>query len=201
MCGGSGGDGGAADREAARQAQIRQGMESIDKTFGGFDDAYYGNIRQSYLDYVQPDFDRQYQDAQKQLAFQLARQGTTQSSTAAKRGADLEDEYQRQTLELQQNADNYANQRRAGVEDARNAVVAQLNSSADAGQAASLATNRAATLNELPKFDSLGNLFAAALGGLRTQAELESYGQSRYDVFGLGPRANDPNTGASRTVR
>lgn len=203
MCGGGGGDPAAASRqqEMARQARIREGMTAIEQTFGKFDDGFYGDVRSGYMDYVRPDFDRQYKDAQEALAYQLARQGVTRSSIAAERGGDLQDEYQKQALQLEQNADRYVNQRKASVEDARNAVTAQLNSSADAGQAATLAVNRAAQLEALPAYDTLGNVFAQALTGLRSQAEAEMYGRNKYDVFGMGPKPSDPSRGASRVVR
>ena len=51
MCGGSRGDGGAAERqrkqEEERQARIRKGNEEIDSVFGKFNDDFYANQTQN----------------------------------------------------------------------------------------------------------------------------------------------------------
>ena len=53
MCGGGGGDGGAAERqrkeEEERQARVRKGNEEIDSVFGKFNDDFYANQTQNYL--------------------------------------------------------------------------------------------------------------------------------------------------------
>lgn len=191
MCGGGGGPKGpsAAELEDQRRARIAEGMGYIDDTFDQFNDEYYGNIRSSYMDYVTPDFERDYEDAQRELVMQLARQGLTGSSIAADKTADLQDLYNKNSLDIQQRADGYVNDRRSSVEAARGSVVSQLNASSNAGQAATSALNQASTLQALPEFSALGNLFGTALDGLRTQAALEQNGISRYNT-GLFQGAN-----------
>lgn len=194
MCGGGGGGGGtdAAELERQRQGRIEQGMKKVDSTFNQFDNGYYDNIRGAYLDYVLPDFNQQYDDAQRSLAMALARQGVLSSSMAADKTADLEDTYSKNMLQVQQDADGYVNDRRAAVESARNAVVNQLNASANASQAGQQAINQATALQALPKFSTLGNLFGTATDGLRYQMAAEQNGNARYNtgLFGLPSGSN-----------
>lgn len=189
MCGGGGGDSGpsAADLEAERQARIADGMTRIDGTFNQFDNGYYDNIRGAYMDYVTPDFNKQYADAQESLAYALARQGLASSSAAAAKTGDLQDLYNKNSLQVQQNADSYVNDRRNAVESARNAVVNQLNASSNASQAGQQAINQATTLQSLPSFNTLGNLFGSATDGLRYQMAAEQNGNATYNtgLFGV----------------
>lgn len=204
MCGGGGSSAPsgptAAELEAQRQARINQGMGQVNNTFGQFNDDYYGGIRNAYMDYVQPDFNKQYEDAQRQLALALARQGVSSSSIAADRQSNLQDMYNKNQLQLQQQADGYVNDRRSAVEQARGAVVSQLNASGNAGQAGQQAIAQASSLQALPEFSPLGSLFGAATDGLRYQMAAEQNGVARRDtgLFGGAPSAS--GTGASRVV-
>ena len=202
MCGGGGGSSGpsAADMEKQRQARINQGMQQVNNTFGQFNDDYYGGIRNAYMDYVQPDFNKQYEDAQRQLALALARQGVSSSSIAADRQSNLQDLYNRNQLQLQQKADGYVNDRRSAVEGARGAVVSQLNASGNAGQAGQQAIAQASSLQALPEFSPLGNLFGAATDGLRYQMAAEQNGVARRDTGLFGGGAPSTSSGASRIV-
>lgn len=204
MCGGGGGSSGpsAADMERQRQARINEGMGQVNSTFGQFDDGYYDNIRSSYMDYVQPDFDRQYETAQRELAMALARQGVGSSSIAADRQSNLQDMYNKNTLGLQQQADGYVNDRRGAVEGARGAVISQLNASGNAGQAGQQAIAQASSLQALPQFSPMGQLFGAATDGLRYQMAAEQTGNAKYDtgLFG-GGAGGSSSSGASRIVK
>ena len=59
------------------------------QTTGGFGDPYYNAYKQKILDYYQPDEQRQYDEAQRNLQYSLARAGTLQSSVAADKQGEL----------------------------------------------------------------------------------------------------------------
>jgi hypothetical protein len=59
------------------------------KKSGGFDDDFYNNYRQKVLDYYNPDEERQYSEAKRDLTYNLARAGTLQSSTAGDKQGEL----------------------------------------------------------------------------------------------------------------
>jgi len=185
MClGGSRGDGGAAERRRAeeeRQARIRAGAAKITDQFKGFDDAFYDNRRNAYLDFAKPQVTDQYEDAFKQLTLALADSNLLNSSAAARRRADLlkkKGEYERQ---IGSKANEYANTARSQVESAKSDLRSQNMNIANPTLVAANAAQRARSLNEVPVFDPLINLFAGAAEGLSTQADLERRGKNRYD--------------------
>ena len=129
MCmGGSRGDGGAAERRRAeeeRQARIRAGDAKITDQFKGFDDAFYDNRRNAYLDFAKPQVTDQYEDAFKQLTLALADSNLLNSSAAARRRGDLlkkKGEYERQ---IGSKANEYANTARSQVESAKSDLRSQ----------------------------------------------------------------------------
>ena len=185
MCiGGSGGDGGAAERrkrEEERQARIRAGNETITDQFKGFDDAFYDSRRDAYINFAKPSIRDQYEDAFKNLTLALADSNLLNSSAGARRYADLlkkKGEYERQ---MGSKANEYANIARSQVESAKSDLRSQNMNIADPTLVAANAAQRARTLNEIPVFDPLINLFANAAEGLSTQADLERRGKNRYD--------------------
>tara|TARA_R100000406_G_scaffold55059_1_gene37726 strand:- start:510 stop:1109 length:600 start_codon:yes stop_codon:yes gene_type:complete len=185
MCmGGSRGDGGAAERRRAeeeRQARIRAGDAKITDQFKGFDDAFYDNRRNAYLDFAKPQVTDQYEDAFKQLTLALADSNLLNSSAAARRRGDLlkkKGEYERQ---IGSKANEYANTARSQVEAAKSDLRSQNMNIANPTLVAANAAQRARSLNEVPVFDPLVNLFAGAAEGLSTQADLERRGKNRYD--------------------
>jgi len=184
MCmGGSRGDGGAAERrrvEEERQARIRTGDAKITDQFKGFDDAFYDNRRQAYLDFAKPTVTDQYEDAFKQLTLALADSNLLNSSAGARRRADLmkkKGEYERQ---IGSKANEYANTARSQVESAKSDLRSQNMNIANPTLVAANAAQRARSLNEIPVFDPLVNLFAGAAEGLSTQADLEKRTKARY---------------------
>lgn len=184
MCmGGSRGDGGAAERRRAeeeRQARIRAGDAKITDQFKGFDDAFYDNRRNAYLDFAKPQVTDQYEDAFKQLTLALADSNLLNSSAAARRRGDLlkkKGEYERQ---IGGKANEYANTARSQVESAKSDLRSQNMNIANPTLVAANAAQRARSLNEIPVFDPLVNLFAGAAEGLSTQADLEKRTKARY---------------------
>ena len=194
MCiGGSRGDGGAAERRRAeeeRQARIRAGDAKITDQFKGFDDAFYDNRRNAYLDFAKPTVTDQYQDAFKQLTLALADSNLLNSSAGARRRADLlkkKGEYERQ---IGSKANEYANTARSQVESAKSDLRSQNMNIANPTLVAENAAQRARSLNEVPVFDPLVNLFAGAAEGLSTQADLEKRTKARYPNVLFDPKSS-----------
>jgi len=196
MCtGGSGGDGGAAERakqEQERQARIRTGNKAINDTFSQFDDDFYQGRREAYTSYAQPQVKDQYEDAFEKLRKALAASNLTQSSIAARRRGRLEQELGKMTTKMNLTGEEYANKARKDIESARTGLQSQNMNMADPALASANALNRAQQLNEVPVFDPLINLFANASEGLATQADLERRGKNRYDsgLFSTGSSAS-----------
>lgn len=157
----------AARKEAdEKQGRITSGMANIDAGFKGFDDNYYGGLKQSYLDYYKPQLDDQYQKSQDTLLYNLARAGTLDSSNRATGLADLEKAYGLQNQSLIANSDSYAGGAKSQVENNKLNQYSQLRlTGGDAAQSAQFLNGpisvQAPTLSPM---SPLGNLFTNLTG-------------------------------------
>lgn len=165
-----------ADAEAQRQARIAQGMAAINNQFSQFNDDFFSGISRDALAYYNPQLTEQFQDASRDLALNLARAGLSDSSIAARRSADLNRAFTERQGRLVEEADNIARRARKDVENARSAVISDLNASADPVAAQMAAAARVRQLSAPPTFDPLENVFSAALRFAGTGAAAERMG-------------------------
>jgi hypothetical protein len=168
--------------EAARQARISTGMSAISNAFAPFNDDFYSQRAQDYIDYAEPQLDDQYADAKKALVYALSRTGNLASTTAAQRQAKLKKQYDTNRLAVRSQGDQYANQARSDVENARGDLVSQLQASADPDAATNLAYSQAKALTGAPAYSPLGQVFADVTSG-------------------IGPVLNSPATGYQGLLR
>lgn len=192
MCGG-GSDGGAAKeakrqreeaekKEADRLARIETGKANIEKTFAPFNDAFYQNRAQAYIDYAKPQLEDEYKRAARDLTYALARQRIQSSSEAVDRGTELDKRNQLALATIGEQGKSYANQARQAVEAARGDLLSLNSSSADPTLVSANAIGRAGTLSAMPAFNSIGTLLGDITAGLATQASLERRGMARYNT-------------------
>ena len=183
MGGGGGGDDGAKKAEKKRQGRIAQGMNWINQTFGKYTDDFFNTRMQDYLSWANPQVEDQYGKAKEELTYALARQyGTTQTSTAAEKQAELAKAYGLAKTAQVEQGQAVANQARGNVEDARTNLVAQLNATADPDAAASAAIRQSELLNKTDPYTPLGELFANVTEGLAAS-------QYPYGLMGAQPTA------------
>ena len=147
--------------ELARQNRIKQGTANIDRTFGEqFNNQFYDGIANSYSDFARPQFDEQRRDANGQLIYDLARSGKLDSSTRATKGAELQETYDLGLQEIADRARGMSNDSRSAVEDARSALIAQVNATGDATGATNAAVRRAAALSQpAGEYSALADMF------------------------------------------
>lgn len=199
--GGGGGDGGAAQARAdeeARQARIRQGMYALDQGFKGFNEKFYRNRAQQYLNYANPQLAQQYDSAQDNLSFNLARAGLTASSEAARNAGELQRQYNLARGDIQGNALNVANDARRSVEANRSELIGQLQATSDPSATANQAIARANTLAAEQSFSPLGALFQNTTALLGNTGML-GYKTSPMNTSGYGGRSS--SSSASRVIR
>jgi len=193
MCGGGGGgDGGAAQQrkdEEERQARIRDGNKNIDNAFLKFDDDFYNTQTQNYLDYATPQLTDQFNEASKKLTLSLANAGLLNSSVAAQKRAKLDKDRGLNERQVADKGNEYSLKSRQGIDAARSDLQNQNMSLANPSLIAQNAANRAKTLNQLPAYSPLLELFADATEGLSTQASLERRGQNKYDTGLFSPKS------------
>lgn len=180
--------------EQERQARIRKGTRSINRTFDSqFTNDYYDQQRQRYLTYATPQLADQYTEAQKQLAFALDRAGALDSSARAQKTAELTKLYGVKNQQVADQALSYQTQAKNNVEDARANLISALNASGDADQAAKSAITRASALSQpASAYSPLTQLFADFTGTLNAQqaaarayeATNGAYGSPGVGLFG-----------------
>jgi hypothetical protein len=159
---------------------------------GGFDDAFYNSYRQKVLDYYQPDEERQYSQAKRDLTYNLARAGTLQSSAAADKQGELayNDALQKANIVANANAQtgNLQNQIQANKES----LINQLYATNDPTLTANLAeSSAAATRLQDPMLTPAASLFTPAL---TTAGSVLSYATSPYGQY--NPNASAPTSPA-----
>lgn len=199
--GGKGGGGEAAaarQDEQTRQNEIRSGTSRINDIFGGFDDDFFKGRRDAFLGYANPQLEDQYGDAQKQLTFALARNGTLDSSIRAEKAGELQKKYDLNKQMIGDQAIASETDARNATEDARANLIATLNATGDATGTANQALARSAALSKPAAYSPLTQLFADFTGTLGTQAALER--ANYYSGGQTGARYSTglfaPNSGA-----
>ncbi|MFA5897857.1 MAG: hypothetical protein WC829_01965 [Hyphomicrobium sp.] len=191
--GGGGGNEAAKARiaEERRQARIRRGTDKINNVFDkNFDRQYFREQRDNFLDYANPQIEKQYGDAQKELTFALARGGNLDSSVRGQKAGDLQELYDLNKQTIADQALSYKGKARSNVEDARAGLIATLNVTGDAQGASNAAISRASALSEPAAYSPLTQLFTDFTAGLGTQAALE-----RANYYSGGQTGARYNTG------
>lgn len=185
----------ARAEEQQRQQRIREGTTRVNSIFDGqFDDGYFDQQRQRYIDYAMPQLDDQRGKASKELLFAMDRSGQTEGSTRADLAGELQKRYDLQGQKVRDDALAYGTNARTQVEGARSDLIAMLNATGDAEGASSSAIARAAALSQPAAYSPIGNLFADFTGALGTQAAAErafAYGGPRptYNTGLFAPRS------------
>lgn len=215
MCfGGGGGDSGAAAARAdqqQREAQLEANRTQVNRTFDQFDDKFYNQRKQAYLDYQVPQLNDQYAEAQKQLVYGLSRKGNLNSSVAGEQFGGLGKQYATGSNAIQAGAQDFENQTRQQVEGNRSDVLNQLSATENTDAATSEAINRARAVSQGPAVPPVGMLFTNLTGLAADHAVAANYGFNPYAgfgggsfgsrLFGGGGSSGGGSSGSSYTVR
>ena len=157
---GSAGDGGASRIETQRQNRINAGLQNIDKAFSGFNNDWFNQRRQDYLNYATPQAIRQFQNTRNNLAYSLARNGLSKSGAAVNENQALETEKNQRLSDIANEGQNQANEARSQVAAQKANVTNQLVSSADPSLARESAASATAGLSAPPAYQPIGQLFS-----------------------------------------
>ncbi len=150
----------AREAEDRRQGKITEGTASINSSFAGFDDSFFGGIETSANDFFNPQIDRQFDNTREKLIKNLARQGNLNSSTGATQLADLDRAGQEQRATFADKSRGIASGVRNDVASNRANLLAQLNASANPAAAAANAAAQAQHLSAPQQFSAIGDLFS-----------------------------------------
>lgn len=185
----------ARQREAQRQARLATGRTKIDEAFVGFDDPYYETRSKAYIDFASPQLEEQFADTKKKLTFALSRGGLLNSTSAAQKTRELQEQYDRNKQLIASRGADYATNARKEVSDNRARLLSTLSSTEDPDTVANEAVRSAATLRQQPSFDVLGNLFTDFGDTISSVNNARQIGQA----FSSGVRII-PNRGSGRVV-
>jgi hypothetical protein len=134
------------------------------KTAGGFDDDFYKSYKQKVLDYYTPDEQRQYDAAQRDLKYSLARAGTLNSSTAADKQGELAYNDALQKANIVANANTQTGNLKSQIQSNKQSLINQLYATEDPTLTANLAQSSAAASRlKDPDLTPASALFTPAL--------------------------------------
>ena len=183
----------AADKRAA----MATGLDSINKQFSGFDDPYYSGLQSNYLDYANPQIERNQQTAQTALRSALANKGKLHSSTDAAQQGEMANTYGGIFRDAQSKSLDYANSQRDAVNSAKNSSISQMYASESPDVGLTAASGAVGALNTRPAFEPISSLLNQA-----AKYATQDYGNSIYNnqqSYGLfSPITN--STAASRSA-
>ena len=131
---------------------------------GGFGDDFYGAYQQNVLDYYNPDEQRQYDQAQRDLTYNLARAGTLTSSVAADKTGDLAYQDAINKANIVSNANAQTGALRDQINANKQSLITQLYNTEDPTLTANLAEESAhASQLQDPTLTPAAGLFNTAL--------------------------------------
>lgn len=157
----------ARRREQERQARIRQGTQQVDQQFSRFDDSFYGDRRDAFMGYYQPQIEDQFEDAREQLTFALARSGNLRGSAAADRQTRLGQDYELQRASIVSRADEDVQRQKDRIAGEKSSLISQLNATGDADRISNEALQRTRVIaQDQPAYDPLGDIFAGVATGI-----------------------------------
>lgn len=155
---------------------------------------------QAYLDFANPQLDRQFGDAREDLTYALARQGQLKGSIAADRRTDLETSYGERQQDVAQTALGYENQARQDLANYEQNAYQMLNSTANPGSTLQTARSNLSSLREMPALSPLGAMFQNATAGLAGAVPAYNSGRETANVQNI-VYSRDPNKGSGSVVR
>jgi hypothetical protein len=152
------------------------------KTTGGFDDSFYNKYNQKVLDYYNPQESRQYDTAQRDLRYSLARAGTLQSSTAADKQGELAYSDALNKADIVANANKQTGALRDQIQANKESLINQLYATEDPTLTANLAQSSVnATKLQDPTLTPVANLFTPIAVGATSYLNAAT---SPYSLYG-----------------
>jgi len=173
-------------REAERRAAVLAGRAEIDGAFSQFNDAYYGDLVDTFQSAQGADLESQYADAAAKIAAHFAGRGLSQSSVANDKSAELAKTYGDEQAAIANRAADAANAQRANIERSKSGLYDLNSSVANPQEVAARATATLSAIQAPQTVSPLAQVFAAALAPLSTyqQAANNSPGAPYASKYG-----------------
>jgi|GEM_PF-6801358 len=169
----------AADHRAA----MASGLDSINKSYAGFDDPYYKGLQTSYLDYANPQIQQNQATAQTALRSALANKGKLHSSTDAMQQGNMATTYGGIFRDAQSKSLDYANQQRDAVNAAKQSSISQMYSSESPDVGMQAAAGNTAALKTAPAYEPISGLLNQAAKYAANDYQNSLYNGQSYGLF------------------
>lgn len=143
-------------QEEERRRRVAESTAAINGQFSQFDQPYFTNIADSYKKFQMPLFQEQSSKARRELPYGFA---SSDSAEYLRKKEELERDIQRNEAQINDQANDFANNQRGQVETNRSDLVQMANSGTDAGTVAQMANTRASALARPPTFTPIADLF------------------------------------------
>lgn len=163
------------DQQAEREKNITAGQSAIDDAFSQFNDNYYTNYQNAYLNANNPDLDYQFSQANDKLKAALAARGVDNSSISGNAFADLSKTYNDKQSDIAGAAADATNSLKNKVSSAKSNLYAVNSEAADPSLAASQAAAQSTALTALPTSSSVGDVFSSLLAPFTNYVKASSY--------------------------
>lgn len=163
----------AKKAEKQRQKDVRQGQKNIEAAFSQYDDDYYGGFKQDYLDFYNPQIEREYNTTRGKLFTGLLERGMGESTVGAHKLADLVRRRDEEFTNAANQATDAANALRSKVENEKTNLYTLNLASADPQAINSRALASSTALAAPQAYTPIGQIFASALQPI-------SYGVNAY---------------------
>jgi len=214
MCGGGGGSNDSLyyqqEQDRKRKARIAKGEAQLDEMFAALEGKRYAGDPvqsapvweehgQAYLDFANPQLDRQFADARGDLTYALSRAGQTQGSVAGDRRSDLELDYGLRQQDVAQTAQEYENTAKANVASQKQNAYQMLSATANPGAATKAAQASLNALQATPSLSPLGMVFQNATAGLAGAVPAYQSGRQNARINNI-VYSRDPNQGSASIV-
>jgi len=186
----------AAKAEAdalAKRASIEKGLGDISSIFSQYNDPYYAGISENYRQYANPQIEKSFQESNRNITSNLANRGKLGSSTAADQYGDLASSYGDIRRQTEMKAQDYANQQRQTINQARSQTIGQLYSSESPQAALQSANAFVPQLNSGPSFSAIGDILNQA-----SKFAAQDYSSAQFNPGG-GMFFSNQYTGNSRS--
>lgn len=188
----------ARKEEEARQKRIKDGVSKLDAQFAQFNDDFYDQRKQAYLDFYTPQIEDQYERAQDELTYAYARSGTLNSTMAADKFGELLKDYEVQKGAMASQAEADVSNFKTRIGNEKSALLSQLNATGDADRVSNDALGRTQILfNERPAYNPLGDIFTGVGNAVGNFAAYNRENQIYNQYFNPGGGGG----GSSRVVR
>jgi hypothetical protein len=182
--------------EETRQANVRAGQDRIGGAFAQFDEPYFANFRQDYVNSQNPEIETQYGKAKDQLTAGLARRGVLDSTIGANAFGELEEKRNNARTKIADDASNQAGTFRNQIEKTKSDLIALNTASADPNMIEARARGEATSLVAPKATGSLGDLFGSVLAPYAAFQRASIYSPNRGSSYGFAPPTSGAGTGS-----